>query len=302
MRARVLLCLVMSLPSLVGAQITSSEGSGKLPVRIALGANFGLFSHVPDLRYRRDVYEDIFGDRKGVPAQRYRFLAQNFNLDFLLQNEGGYSSGLQVAIGFRNAMGGDDTSPQGSEFSGVRLAHKQSFAEGLFLVTFGYGNLRSDLLRLYARHHEYRLRLDYVPNPKALNPMESPFFVRVGPEVIFASPTGEDSSDRYGLQWALNLLVRYQGSLGDDMPASLGLQGLFRRIDFFEIENDREGGAGLLTLSPVAEFLVMQNLWLGLRVDVPVLRPKDREEAFSDAEIPGLYGGTFQFFLRTATF
>jgi hypothetical protein len=296
----VLLTLVLTDPA--RAQITSSEGSGKLPVRIALGANFGLFSQVPDLRYRRDVYEDLFGDRKGVPAQRYRFLAQNFNLDFLLQNEGGYSSGLQVAMGFRNAIGGDNTSPEGSEFSGLRIAHKQSFAEGLFLVTLGYGLLQSDLLRLYARHHEYRIRLDYVPNPKALNPLEAPFFVRVGPEVIFASPTGVDRADRYGLQWAMNILVRYQGSLGDDMPASLGLQGLFRRIDFFEIGTTREGGAGLLSLSPVSEFLVMQNLWLGLRLDVPVLRPKGREEAFSDAEIPGLYGGTFQFFLRTATF
>jgi hypothetical protein len=302
MRARDFLLLALAVPSLSWSQPLSSEGSGKLPVRIALGANFGLFSQVPDLRYRRDVYQDIFGDRKGVPAQRYRFLAQNFNLDFLLQNDGGYSSGLQVWVGFRNAMGGGDESPEGSELSGLRIAHKQSFAEGLFLVTLGYGVLRSDLLRLYARHHEYRIRIDYVPNPKALNPIESPFFVRVGPEVIFASPTGADLSDRYGLQWALNLLVRYQGSFGDDMPASLGLQGLFRRIDFFEIDNTREGGAGLLSLSPVAEFLVMQNLWLGLRLDVPVLRPKGREEAFSDAEIPGLYGGSAQLFLRTATF
>jgi hypothetical protein len=284
-----------------GLRAQSSDGAGaKLPFRVALGTQFGLLSNVPDLRYRREVYEDIFGERKGVPAERYRLLTQNFNLDFLLQNEGGYSSAFQVALGFRQTMGSPD--PAGSEFSGFRLAHKQSILSGRILASLGYGLLRSDFLRLAARHHEFRVRFDYVPDPTSLDPAKSPFFVRVGPELIAAVPTGEDRADRYGLQWAVHALVRFQGAFGEDLPASLGLQGLFRRISNFTLDGQQEGGAGVLSLSPVTELMVVENLWLGLRMDVPVLRPEGREEAFSDPEIPGLYGNAYSLFLRTATF
>jgi len=285
-------------PAAQGEEASSAKG----PVKIALGANFGFFTNVPDLRYRRDTYEDIFGERKGVPTQRYGFIAQNFALDFLLQSEGSYSSAFQVALGFKDAMGGDNLSPQGSEFSGMRLSHKMSFFNGRILSSLGYGLMRSDFLRLYAKHHEYRLRLDYIPDPSSLNPVDSPFFVRIGPEVIHASPTGDDVKDRYGLQWAMHLLMRYQGQLSEKIPASLGIQGFFRRIDGFTIDQTKYGGAGLLTLSPVTEIMLIENLWVGLRADIPVLRPIDREEAFSDAELPGLYGTAFGFFLRTATF
>jgi len=281
---------------------SSASGSSSAPVRVALSANFGLYTGVPDLRYKRDIYEDILGERKPVPAQRYRFISQDFNLDFLLKSEGGYSSAIQVALGFRNAGGGDEESPEGSEFSGYRLSLKQSMAGGRLLSSLGYGLLRSDYLRLHARHHEYRVRLDYVPDPTALNPKDAPFFVRLGPELIYSQTSGADTADRYGLQWAIHALVRYQGALADDMPASLGIESYFSRIDSYEIGDSREGGAGLLALSPVMEFMLMENLWVGLRVAIPLQRPEGREEAFPDAQLPGLYGSSFQFLMRTATF
>ncbi|MEO5668475.1 MAG: hypothetical protein ABIR96_10480, partial [Bdellovibrionota bacterium] len=289
-----------SLPLAAAAQ--NLENTGKTPFKIALSAEFGLSTHVPDLRYKRDVYEDLFGERKPVPAQRYSFLAQDFDLDFLIQNENGYSSAFSVMLGFRNAMGGNDDSPKGSEFSGFRLMHRQSFGDGRFLSSLGYGLLRSDFLRLTARHHEYRIRLDYVPNPESLDPLKMPFFVRLGPEAIFAVPTGPDAKDRYGFQWAFHTLFRYQGSIASDMPASFGLETVFSRIASFKIDNKLEGGAGLFTLSPVVELMFVKNLWIALRVNMPVLRPVDREAAFPDPQIPGLYGSSVQFTLRTATF
>ncbi len=272
------------------------------PLRVALNADFGYFANVPDLRYRRDVYEDLLGDRIDVPEERYGFLTQNFSLDFLLQHQDAYTSGLQVALGFRNARGGGESSPSGSEFSGIRTLYKQSFLGGRLLNSLSYGLLRSDFLRLHARHHEYRIRIDLVPQPEALNPLEAPFFVRLGPELIWADPTGPDRKDRYGLQWALHLLMRYQGQLGEHFPASLGVETLFRRIPNYRIGDTRYGGAGLLTLSPVVELMLLENLWVGLRWDRPLLRPENREEAFSDAELPGLYGSSFRLLLRTATF
>lgn len=303
---RNLIFLGYGLGAVVWAQGTAtpgtSTGGAKAPMKIALSAEFGVHNSIPDLRYRRDVYEDALGERRPVPEERYAFLAQNFSLDFLLQNEGTYSSGLQVALGFRNPMSGGDTSPKGTEFTGYRILYRQSFWDGRLLNAFGYGLRRSDFLRLSARHHEYRLRFDYVPDPTALDPNESPFFVRVGPELVFAQPTGPDQSDRYGMQWMVNLLMRYQGFIGPQFPASLGLEGLFRRIDSFEIGNSTEGGAGVLTLSPVLELILLENLWVGFRANLPLLRPTNREEAFSDPEIAGLYGASYQFFLKTATF
>jgi hypothetical protein len=273
-----------------------------LHAAVALGADFAVFNNVPDLRYKREVIQDIFGNRQPVPEQRYRVLTQNFHLDFLLQTEDSYNSGLQVWLGFRNAFGGDESSPSGSEFSGFRALLRQSFLGGHLLNSIGYGLMRSDFLRLNSRHHEYVIRFDYVPDPAAQDPSTSPFFVKIGPEIILTQRTQSEPSDSYGFQWGINTLLRYQTLPHPKLPLGFGLEALFRRIDRYEILNQRFGGAGLMTLSPQIEWQLVENLWIGFKVHAPILRPEDREEAFSNPELPGLYGSSFQFMLRSATF
>lgn len=290
----------LAQPAILGSADDGNSGSS--PLAVTLGADFGIFNNVPDLRYKREVINDIFGNRKEVPDQRYRVFTQNFHLNFLLQKDEGYNSGLQLWLGFRNAFGGDESSPAGSELSGFRMLFRQSFFGGYLLNSLGYGLMRSDFLKLIAQHNEFRIRFDYVPNPLAQDPTVSPFFIKIGPEIVTAQTTENSPADSYGFQWGINLLLRYQTLPIPKLPLSFGLETLFRRIDRFEILNERFGGAGLLTLSPQIEWMLVENLWLGMKIHLPVLRPEGREEAFSDPELVGLYGSSFQFTLRTATF
>jgi hypothetical protein len=64
------------------------------PLKVALNANFGLFTNVPDLRFRRDTYEDLLGERQGVPTERYSFLTQNFSLDFCSRTKAATARGF----------------------------------------------------------------------------------------------------------------------------------------------------------------------------------------------------------------
>jgi hypothetical protein len=273
-----------------------------LHAAVALGADFSVYTHVPDMRFKREVIEDIFGNRREVPAQRYGILTQNFNLDLLLQTQEDYTSGLQIWLGFRNAFGGDDSSPSGSEFSGFRTLFRQSFFGGYLLSSLSYGLMRSDFLRLIARHHEYQIKFDYVPDPKAQDPSVSPFFLKLGPEIILTQPTRSETQDSYGFQWGVSALLRYQTLPHPKLPLSLGLESLFRRIDGYEILGVRYGGAGLMTVSPQLEWMLVENLWIGVKWKQPLLRPIDREEAFSNPELGGLYGSSLQFILRSGTF
>lgn len=289
------LILILSLGTLeIGAQ------DAPKPLDVSLGADFSLLNNVPDLRYRREVREDLFGNREPVPAQRYRVLNQNFHLNFLLQNDSSYTSGLQFWVGFRNANGGNDASPSGSEFSGWRVLLRQSFFGGYLLNSLGYGSLQSSYLRLTAKHREYQFRLDFVPDPTAQDPSKSPFFVKVGPEIVAA--IGHNPGDTFGVQWGFNMLLRYQTLPIPSLPLSFGLESLFRRHDHYKILGERFRGAGILTLSPQIEWMLVENLWLGFKFHFPVFRPENREEAFSDPELPGLYGNSFQFTVKTASF
>ncbi len=288
---------------LISPHVMSQEdGANQLPFRASLGASFKVMQNIPDLRYAREEVKDIFGERVSVPQERYAIFSQDFHMEVLMSNSDSYSSALKVGLGFRNDLGASESGPEGSEFSGYRIALRQNLLNGYLQNTLQYGHRRSDLFKLHARHSEFLIDLFYVPVPEAKDPSKFPFYLKIGGDLLLASTTNPDRADSYGPTWGAIIFLRRHWNLSDQLPVALSLNSQYHRISSYKVLGSTEASAGLLSVSPQFDIMVVENLWFGVQWNVAVLRPIDREEAFPNPDLTGLYGNGFSVQLKTSTF
>ena len=280
----------------------SQSAPQQLPFRASLGASFKVIRNVPDLRYARQIINDFLGDRRPVPDERYSLFSQNFHLEFLLNNSDSYSSALKVDLGFRNRLGASSEGPEGSEFYGYRMALRQNLLDGHLQNTLQYGHRRSDVFRLHARHSEFMTELFYVPVPEAMDPEKFPFYLKVGVDLLYAMTTNPDKSDSYDPMWGLIIFLRHHLNVGNAVPIALSLDSQFHRILGYKVTGTKHPAAGLVSVSPQLDLMLVENLWLGFQWNLALLRPENREEAFPNPDLNGLYGSSFAVHLKTSTF
>lgn len=296
------LCLGPGIILVSQAQSKENSPQNPLPFRASLGANFRIIRDVPDLRNARKIKEDIFGDPIGVPEEKYSLLAQDFHLEFLLNNTDTYSSALKVGLGFRNKLGQSSSGPEGSEFFGYRIALRQNFLNGHLQNTLQFGARRSDLFQLYARHSEFLTELFYVPVPEAKDPSKFPFFLKVGADFLWAPTKAPDNADSYGLTWGAIIFLRRHWNMGGNLPIAISLDTQYHRISSYRVTGTDFPAAGLVSITPQIDLMLVENLWIGFHWQIPLQRPEGREEAFSNSDLAGLYGSSFNFNLKTSTF
>jgi hypothetical protein len=287
------------------ASTGSSGGSSRYEPFLSIGAQVRFQSSVPDLRDRRDPQTDLFGDPVARAGDPYRLLTYLFALDLTLARTPVHSAQLRLSMPFRSASGGSQASPYGSEFGGLQATALNRFF-GRFSTQISYADRRSETFGLLSRHRElsvgaYFETLDTgATSGEGAKPAQ--FYLRVGPEFAFTQTLGVDERDAYGPQRGFSALIRLQTSDGLGFPIALGLETQFRRISAYKVAGKQEGGAGLLTLLPQIEYMVVPGLWVGATFQMPILRPEGREEAFPSPDLAGLYGNSAGLSLRSATF
>lgn len=208
------------------------------------------------------------------------------------------TSTLAVGLPWRTVKSGNSLAPQGTEMGGYDVAMVTSLLN--FELRFGYAQRNSRKLLLHDSHPEFFAGFQFE-NRMAL-PGRIGLSAYFGPEA--ALPQGKTLANyqiKYGPQFGFTAGMALETFFDRDARFKLAGDLFFRRTDKYSIGGAEQGGAGLMTVTPALDYLLLDQFWIGAYYELPVAQPKNREQRFGNTELPGLYGPSFGLRLRAAS-
>jgi len=203
-----------------------------------------------------------------------------------------------AAIPMRKLQASDPTVAQGSEMGGYEALGRIRLSRE-FVLRGGYAQRKSDTLRMHDSHNEYFGKFDFETR--------STFASRVavsghgGPEVVMTKGKSTNGVPiEYGPQWGALGGLSVDLLLTRDAHFRFSGEFLMRRISSYKVANIEQGGAGLMTITPGVEYLLLDDFWIGAFMELPSARPIGRESVFGNTDLPGLYGKTMGLSLKAA--
>jgi hypothetical protein len=289
-------------PSLLLAQINGSSES-KAPQSsqqsaASVGVTVVFLPTTPDIARRRDT-TDAAGNT--IEAKSYSVLDSQFHLDFQMNRSEDFSSAIRASLGFRNAFDRMDSEYPSTEYTGYLLAYRQNLSKN-FLLDLRFLDRRSDGLRLTSKHYSIEASLSFEISDSLGESKSSLVSLRVQPNIAASKTYGDDAQDIYDPRWGAGAEIKYLSRDGAGFPIAFAIEGLFQRTMGYRLDGQDHGGAGLMTVIPKIESMMSQQLWVGAYVNVPTLRPVGREESFNDPSLPGLYGHSAGFYVKSMSF
>jgi hypothetical protein len=294
--------LVFLAPASQSAELTSENAA---PAKFSktsmasLGVTIDFFPNVADISRRRDPLTDSLGNP--VKSEPYSLLDSRFHLDFTWIQTENYTGALRASIQFRNAFERVDPEYPSTEYGGYSLSFVQKFGK-YFQWLIQYHDRQSAGLRLVSSHRAIQNSVFFETAENTANGKASLFYLKVGPNIVFTKTYGYDRKDIYDPSWGVHAKMRLQTTDPMGYPIAFAVEGQFQRIMGYRLDNVDHGGSGLMTITPEIESMLSNDLWVGAYYHIPTLRPAGREESFNDPTLPGLYGQSGGFFVKSTSF
>ncbi len=285
-------------PAQISGTSTAESPSSSQQSSASVGVTVGFLPSVPDIARRRDP-TDAAGN--AIEAKSYGTLDSQFHLDFQLSRSEDFSSALRASLGFRNAFDRMDSEYTSTEYTGYMIAYRQNLLKNI-LLDVRFLDRQSQGLRLISNHYAVESSVAFEISDSLGEAKSSIISLRVQPNVGVSWTYGTDSNDVYDPRWGVESEIKYLSIDGAGFPIAFSIEGIFQRSLGYRLDGVDHGGSGLMTIIPKIESMMSQQLWIGAYVNVPTIRPAGREESFNDPSLPGLYGKSAGFYIKSMSF